>query len=899
MWQSLRYLLLSLLCVAAFLPAPAQEALQISDLTLDTIDRAMTRESSRGAKLVKLLDHQKAEADAKLDALEKRYQELRLAVYYQDYNNFFYLTYFCRSIAELRRECTSGSFPFSQTITRMEMAIQRYTYLRQALEDLQKNTAHNEEETALLTRALNNCTALEKDYRRLYDGLMDEQRRFDDLTARIRTLDIYANGHAVEIYNAINSEHTGASMRKALEKFAKVPGTPAAESTAESPKDGEAAPAKQNDGGADTEQKRALHRMLAEQAEENAKAYGSLGEISGDVALSDEQQTEGRLATRIAMALWDPSHPDRQISVNADNFLRILGYIGMAFTNQYLDPYDVVFAGSVRAVAVALIASILLSVLLCAVVYKISRRGRKHRYSKERTRAAMVPLACFLCAFFMWLFSMQQHLGYMANHTHALAIYLVLAGILFGSLTVRLSSRRVISGIRLFIPFFVLNLLIVIYCVMMCGSFLVSMTVPLVFLLCGIWMTTRFIRRMSRLRISARVFAVLSMIIMFVGAWMCWRGYYYVMMLSELCWFVFVTNTMLMTAISKLGKLLCRRIHANRKLQGYRHYLCMWVQLIIMQMVLPLLFLGLIWYGLRWPADAFDLSQFLASWMGTPHHLSGAIRSISADRLVLIITVGIGTNCLVQVTRRTLDLIYGKKAEAGRSQTIVTIGSMVVWGAFAIFALNALNADYSSILVVMGGMSVGVGLGMKDTIDNLISGLSLMLGRMRPGDVVECDGVRGNVANIGYRTTTLETVDGSVICFQNSQLFTQNFRNMTRNHQYERCVVSIGVTYGTDVARTRRLILKALHRLPGLSTQHPTAVLLDNFGDSSVDLSVVVWVPVATKVATLSRVREIVYNTFNENNIEIPFPQQDLHIIAPAAATDVQHPFQEETKAAK
>ena len=856
-----RLLMLLLLLLLAAPAAEAQEAVNISDLPPDTIERAMEREAARGGKVAALLKMRKAEAKAKLDALEKRYQELRLAAYYQDNNNFFYLTYYCRAIAELRSECTSGKFPFSQTITRMEMALKRYTYLHQALKetDMSMLTPRQQQQ---LQNAAAKCAAMEQEYRALYNGLLEEQHRFEDLLMRIRKLDIYANGREVEVYTAVNGGISTAALRKITEMVPQ--GKPQEQS-------GQPEPAEKR------------RNEILEQAAASTLAYGSSREISGEATLADEQEQDGRLAACIRLALWDTSHPDRQVLFGSMDFGTLMLYLGKSFYSNYIDPYDVVFAGSLKFMGVVLLISIAVSALLSTVLYQVLKR-RRLSYSHRRLRAFCFALSFLFCAAAMYWLSGVQHLGYMSSHTEVLAAFLLLTAVLFGSLAVRVASRRLNNGLRLFFPFFCLNLLLITYCVMMCTSYIVAVTSPFIFLLCGLWMTVRFLRRMKNLIVAVRVFAVLSIIIMFVGAYVCAKGYYYCMILAELCWYVFVTNLFLMSAVSKLSKLFCRRIYGNPKLRGYRHYLCMWVQLIVTQMVLPILFLTLIWYGLRWPADAFDLKQFFVSWMGRPHPLGGAIRSLSADKLILIFSVGICVNCALQIIRSTLALIYGSKAEAGRSQMFVTIGSMVAWGGFIIFALNELDADYSSILVVMGGMSVGVGLGLKDTIDNLVSGLSLMLGRMRPGDVVECDGVRGSVANIGYRTTTLETVDGSVICFQNAQLFSQNFRNMTRNHQYERCVVSIGVTYGTDVARARRLVLQALRRMPGLSAQHPSSVLLENFGDSSVDLSVVVWVPVTQKVAMLSRVREIVYNTFNANNIEIPFPQQDLHIIQSDAA---------------
>ena len=108
--------------------------------------------------------------------------------------------------------------------------------------------------------------------------------------------------------------------------------------------------------------------------------------------------------------------------------------------------------------------------------------------------------------------------------------------------------------------------------------------------------------------------------------------------------------------------------------------------------------------------------------------------------------------------------------------------------------------------------------------------------------------------------------------------FNQNFKNLTRNHQYEFDTVEIGVTYGTDVAHARRLILQALRHLPGLSPQHTSYVTLKEFADSCVTLNICVWVPVKGKPIVMSRVREAIYKTFNDNGIEIPFPQQDLYI---------------------
>jgi small-conductance mechanosensitive channel len=157
---------------------------------------------------------------------------------------------------------------------------------------------------------------------------------------------------------------------------------------------------------------------------------------------------------------------------------------------------------------------------------------------------------------------------------------------------------------------------------------------------------------------------------------------------------------------------------------------------------------------------------------------------------------------------------------------------------------------------------------------------------VRVGDYIECDGITGKVESITYQNTLITTLDGSVIAFLNSALFSKNFKNLTRNHQYEMNKIPVGVAYGTDVAKVRKLLLEALQPLCTQTTdgrdivspEHPLTVMFSDFGESSIDLFVVGWLLVDQKFSWLAKAREIIYNVLNENNIEIPFPQRDLHI---------------------
>lgn len=213
--------------------------------------------------------------------------------------------------------------------------------------------------------------------------------------------------------------------------------------------------------------------------------------------------------------------------------------------------------------------------------------------------------------------------------------------------------------------------------------------------------------------------------------------------------------------------------------------------------------------------------------------------------------------------------------------------SILVWGSYFVFILFFLNVPKSGITIITGGLATGLGFAMKDLLENFFYGLSLMTGRVRIGDYIECEGITGKVDSITYQSTQMVTADGSVIAFLNSQLFTKNFKNLTRNHKYEQIKVVIGVAYGVKVQTVRDILTASINSLiekkrekvpnitkPGTSV----AVGFDDFGDSSVNLKVLVWVLVEEIAGFTSEIKENIYNALNDNNIEIPFPQQDVHI---------------------
>lgn len=213
--------------------------------------------------------------------------------------------------------------------------------------------------------------------------------------------------------------------------------------------------------------------------------------------------------------------------------------------------------------------------------------------------------------------------------------------------------------------------------------------------------------------------------------------------------------------------------------------------------------------------------------------------------------------------------------------------SILVWGTYAIITILLLRIPTGAVSVVAAGLATGLGLAMKDILNNFIYGIQLMSGRLRVGDWMECDGVRGKVTAISYQSTQIETTDGAVMSFLNTALFNKNFKNLTRNNDYEFVKIVVGVAYGTDVEKVRMLLLDALKQLQTkdsfnreiVDIQRGVSVVFDEFGDNSVNVAVKQFVLVAEKAGYISRAKEVIYNALNENNISIPFPQRDIHVI--------------------
>jgi small-conductance mechanosensitive channel len=219
------------------------------------------------------------------------------------------------------------------------------------------------------------------------------------------------------------------------------------------------------------------------------------------------------------------------------------------------------------------------------------------------------------------------------------------------------------------------------------------------------------------------------------------------------------------------------------------------------------------------------------------------------------------------------------------SVSSLTYYAMVLLGLMV--ALAAAGFEVGQLAIVVGALSVGIGFGLQNVVNNFVSGLILMFERpIQPGDVVEVSGTSGKVREIGMRATTLSTFEGADVVVPNGVLLNEKLINWTLSDMDRRIDVNVGVAYGNDPRRVLELLMEVTRSTPGIATEPAPAILFSGFGPNSLDFAIRSWTNnFGDWVKIRSDLHVRVYEALRHAGIEIPFPQQDLHLktISPAA----------------
>ncbi len=197
-----------------------------------------------------------------------------------------------------------------------------------------------------------------------------------------------------------------------------------------------------------------------------------------------------------------------------------------------------------------------------------------------------------------------------------------------------------------------------------------------------------------------------------------------------------------------------------------------------------------------------------------------------------------------------------------------------------LLALAAMGVNFTNITIIGGALGVGIGFGLQNIVSNFVSGLILLFERpVRIGDYIENQGMWGEIKKIGLRATTVETFNRADIVIPNSDLVTNQVTNWTRTNRLVRITIPVGVAYGSDVPLVMKILLQCAQENPSVMSSPKPQVLFSKFGDSSLDFELRIFLSdIDFRFIVTSEILQEIDREFRLNGIEIPFPQQDLHL---------------------
>lgn len=459
--------------------------------------------------------------------------------------------------------------------------------------------------------------------------------------------------------------------------------------------------------------------------------------------------------------------------------------------------------------------------------------------------------------------------GLLINYTWLMEVILL-------SIMLRLDGDKIKSGFKLYSPIMVIGFLVIAFRIALVPNALVSLVFPPILAVSIFWQWNAIRKHQQNTEMSDRYYSYASLAVFIFSTISSWVGYT-LLAVEILIWWV-MQLTCILTITFMQGWL---KTYSKNKKMDEKPITQTWIFNFIYKVIMPVLGVLSVMISIYWAADVFNLSDTTWKIFSNYYINEDGFRA----SIITIALAAILYFLFAYLNKTIMALLYihfentDHKTAATRFVMAKNVIQVVVWGIWLLIVLGLFKVNNTWLVVVSGGLSTGIGFAMKDIIENIYYGISLMTGRIKVGDLIECDGIRGSVSSINYTSTMVNTTDGSVIAFQNSQLFTKNYKNLTRNHGYELDVIVIGVAYGSNAAQVKALLTETVNKLDCRDKKKDVNVVFSNFGADSIDFKVLVWVPVMTRTYADGEIKEAIYNCLNENNIEIPFPQRDIHII--------------------
>ena len=506
----------------------------------------------------------------------------------------------------------------------------------------------------------------------------------------------------------------------------------------------------------------------------------------------------------------------------------------------------------------------------------------KHGMFENRKESFMAKRPCLIMAMTVVTFAVilgivrmvvTQNFVIMASQL--LVEYSWLVGVILVSILLRVDNDKIKNTFRIYSPLMLVGFIVIVFRIILIPNDLVNLIFPPVLLLCALWQWNVIGRKHNQVLRTDKTYAFISLAVFGVSTIFAWTGFTLLAVQLIIWWTMQFTCVLTITCCE--GWL---SVYAKRKKLADKAITDKWLYRFIYKVLLPISGVLSFIISIYWAADVFNMSDttweiFNKDYIKTSN-FTASLFSISEVACLYFLFNYINITS-VDFMRHHFEKADPTSA-ASKIVMFKNVMQVIIWGIWLMIALNVFQVGKSWLLAIFAGLSTGLGFASKDILENIYYGISLMMGRVKVGDYIICDGTRGKVSSISYTSTMLEATDGSVIAFQNSQLFSKNYKNMTKNHGYELDILEVGIAYGSNVKEVKQILIDALMKLDCIYQDKGVKVLLKSFDDSCITLRIVVWVNVLTQAIDDATIMECIYDTLNDHNIEIPFPQREITI---------------------
>lgn len=576
-----------------------------------------------------------------------------------------------------------------------------------------------------------------------------------------------------------------------------------------------------------------------------------------------------------------------------DNYLRILRNFSMNYkeaktsvTEKYKPVPGMMSQWDVRIIFILFgiivfwgLISIFLNLFTIRIVIT---QLMKHGMFENRKESFMAKRPCLIMAmtvvtfaFILGIVRMAVTQNFVIMASQLLVEYSWLVGVILVSILLRVDNDKIKNTFRIYSPLMLVGFIVIVFRIILIPNDLVNLIFPPVLLLCALWQWNVIGRKHNQVLRTDKTYAFISLAVFGVSTIFAWTGFTLLAVQLIIWWTMQLTCVLTITCCE--GWL---SVYAKRKKLADKAITDKWLYRFIYKVLLPISGVLSFIISIYWAADVFNMSDttweiFNKDYIKTSNFTASLFSISEVACLYFLFNY-------INITSVDFMRQHFEKADpASAASKIVmfkNVMQVIIWGIWLLIALNVFQVGKSWLLAIFAGLSTGLGFASKDILENIYYGISLMMGRVKVGDYIICDGTRGKVSSISYTSTMLEATDGSVIAFQNSQLFSKNYKNMTKNHGYELDILEVGIAYGSNVKEVKQILIDALMKLDCIYQDKGVKVLLKSFDDSCITLKIVVWVNVLTQAIDDATIMECIYDTLNDHNIEIPFPQREITI---------------------